>query len=88
MLLSPQRTPITPIGTSIREWQEPLTDYGEALAWFTAEHQVLLAAVARAAEHRLDVHTWQLGWTLGTYFNRAGHWRDATTFHRASLASA
>ena len=49
---------------------------------------MLLAAVDRAASNRLDVHTWQLAWTLMKYFDLAGHRRDAATVQTAALGAA
>ena len=42
---------------------EDLADHEQALAWFAAEHPVLLAAVGQAAATGFDTHAWQLAWT-------------------------
>ncbi len=60
----------------------------QALAWFTTEHPVLLAAIDRAAELGFDRHTWQLAWTLTTFLDRHGHWNDWVATQRAALAAA
>ena len=39
-------------------------DHPQALAWFEAEHQVLLAAVTLAAGSGFDSHAWQLPWAM------------------------
>ena len=70
-LLSPHRDPI-PAPPPL----EPFTDADAALAWFTAEHQVLLAAVRHAAAGGFDAHAWRLSWTLTDFFQRRGHWHD------------
>ncbi|MFD9440856.1 hypothetical protein ACFWBR_06010 [Streptomyces sp. NPDC060006] len=44
-----------------------ITDHAQALAWFTAEHPVLLAARRQAADAGLHTHTWQPARTLTTY---------------------
>ncbi len=49
-----------------------LTDHAQALAWFTAEHPVLLAAVDHAAATSFDTHTGQLAWALWTFLDRRG----------------
>ena len=63
-------------------------DYPQALAWFTAEHDVLLAALSQAASHGLDTVACQLAWTLMTYLERQGHWHDWTVAGHAGLAAA
>jgi tetratricopeptide (TPR) repeat protein/transcriptional regulator with XRE-family HTH domain len=63
-------------------------DHHQALAWFTAEYQVLLAALRQAAEHGFDLHAWQLAWTLTSFFDRRGHWHDAVTYQQMALDAA
>jgi DNA-binding SARP family transcriptional activator len=46
----------------------------QALAWFESEHAVLLSALRQATG--FDTHVWQLAWTLASYFEYQGHWRD------------
>jgi DNA-binding SARP family transcriptional activator/tetratricopeptide (TPR) repeat protein len=59
--------------------------HGQALAWFTAEHSVLLAAVDQAADTGFDVHAWQLAWALSDFFDRRGHWHDLAAIQRVAL---
>ncbi len=59
-----------------------------AMAWFTSELPVLLAAVNHAVATRLDVHAWQLAWVLYDFLERRGHWRDWTTVGPAAVAAA
>ncbi|MGO9782143.1 MAG: AfsR/SARP family transcriptional regulator [Streptosporangiaceae bacterium] len=49
-------------------------DQQQALAWFEAEHAVLLTALRQATG--FDTHLWQLAWALGSYFEYLGHWED------------
>jgi tetratricopeptide (TPR) repeat protein len=67
---------------------EEMSDQGQALAWLTAEHPVLLAAVRQAAEVGSDIHTWHLAWTLSTFLDWQGHWRDLTTTWQTALPAA
>jgi len=60
----------------------------EALAWFTAEHPVLLAAARGAVAAGLDRHAWQLGWTLATFHDFRGECRDWVTTQELVLAAA
>jgi tetratricopeptide (TPR) repeat protein len=88
-LLGPSRDDaitVAPAGSLVIP--EELADHRKALAWFTAEHQVLLAALRQAANHGFDVHAWQLAWAMASFFERGGHWHDAATSQRRALAAA
>jgi pentatricopeptide repeat protein len=89
MLLSPGRDPAFALAAA-RPGTEPeiVTDGSHALAWFEAEHQVLLAVISQAAAAGFDVHAWQLPWALADYLSRRGHWRDQITTQRTALAAA
>jgi tetratricopeptide (TPR) repeat protein len=65
-----------------------LTTAEEALAWFTAEHATLLAAVPLAAEAGLAGHAWRLAWALSTYLLRRGCWDDQARVSQAGLDAA
>jgi transcriptional regulator with XRE-family HTH domain/tetratricopeptide (TPR) repeat protein len=67
---------------------EPIADADQALAWFTAEHAVLLAAVGHAARHRLDARTWQLAWTLEPFLSGRGFWQDWAASQSTALGAA
>jgi len=62
-------------------------DHDRALAWFSAEHQVLLAVIQQAARDGFHAHVWQLAWTLTTFLDRRGHWHDWVTTALAALAA-
>ncbi len=87
-LLYPTREPITITAPRPGVSPEAPVDHGDALAWFTSEYQVLLAAVDEAAAAGFDRHTWQLPWTLVTFLDRRGHWHDLAATQRAALAAA
>jgi DNA-binding SARP family transcriptional activator/tetratricopeptide (TPR) repeat protein len=87
-LLYPARDPITLAAPQPGVAPEQLTDHRQALAWFTAEHAVLMAAADHAATAGFDTHTWQLAWTLRTFFTRRGHLHDWATSARAAVAAA
>jgi tetratricopeptide (TPR) repeat protein len=83
-LLDPHRDvvelPPSPAGVT----PEEIADRARAVDWFTAEHEVLLAAVAQAAAARLDEHTALLAWALVSFLDRRGYWGDlAGTQHLA-----
>ncbi|WP_089155468.1 helix-turn-helix domain-containing protein [Micromonospora sp. NBS 11-29] len=67
---------------------ERITDQGQALAWFTAEHRVLLAAVVHAGRTRCDGHAWRLARTLVDFLQRQGRWSDLADAQRVALAAA
>jgi tetratricopeptide (TPR) repeat protein len=87
-LLTPARDNVTPDPERPGVTPESLADYAEALAWFTTEHQVLLAALDQAASAGFDTHTWQLAYHLVTYLRRQGHRQDYATSQRAAVAAA
>jgi tetratricopeptide (TPR) repeat protein len=86
-LLYPARDPLAlPPDPSGAAPEQP-GDEQEALAWFAAEHRVLLAAVHQAAAAGFDEQAWQLAWTMVTSLNREGHWDQLTTVGSTALAA-
>jgi len=67
---------------------EDFTSYGAALRWLQAEHQVLIAAIARAAESGFDTHAWQMSCALRSFFDRQGHWQDWVASQQIGLSAA
>lgn len=59
-----------------------------ALAWFVAERPVVSAAVRLAADAGLNPWAWQLGWLLGRYLHRSGHWQEWVATLRTALPAA
>jgi DNA-binding SARP family transcriptional activator len=87
-VLNPSRVPIALAAPPPGVTRQTPTDYQGALAWFTAEHRVLLAAVPAAVAAGWDNDTWQLAWTLGTFLDRCGHWYDLLGTQLAAVAAA
>jgi tetratricopeptide (TPR) repeat protein len=87
-LLAPSRVAVVPTAAQAEVILEPLAGEETALAWFTAEHSVLLAAVQRAASTGFDTHAWQLACTLDGFLNRSGRWHDWGAIGRAALTAA
>jgi DNA-binding SARP family transcriptional activator/Tfp pilus assembly protein PilF len=77
--LAPARPGVTPEGFGAA---------AGALAWFAAERDVLIAAVAAAAGAGFDTHTWQLAWALAPILDRQGHWQDWIRVQEQALAAA
>ena len=67
---------------------EHLSSREDALAWFDAEHRVLLAAVTLASDLDFPVQAWQIAWTLANFLDRRGHWHDWRTAQQTALAAA
>ena len=87
-LLNPQRDPINPEPPEPGTTPEGFAGYGQAMAWFEAEHAVLLAAVTLAARQGFDTHAWQLPWALATFLDRRDHWHDWEAVQRTAVAAA
>jgi DNA-binding SARP family transcriptional activator len=67
---------------------EHFADPGQALAWLTAEHRVLLAAVRLAADNAFDACAWQLPLAMMPFFSRTGHWHEQVAAQRTAVAAA
>jgi len=63
-------------------------DYAQALAWFEAEHPVLVAAVTLAARSGFDTHAWQLPWAMTDFLRVRGHWQEWAATQRIALDAA
>jgi DNA-binding SARP family transcriptional activator/tetratricopeptide (TPR) repeat protein/DNA-binding XRE family transcriptional regulator len=86
-LLQPQRgkLPIAPAQPGVTA--EHLAGHEEALAWFKADHRVLVAITSLAAESAFDTCAWQLPWCLATFLDWQGHWHDWAVTQRIALAA-
>ena len=67
---------------------EQLADEKQALAWFRAEHHVLLAAATLAAESGFHRQAWQLPWAIGDYLDSQGDWHELAAIQRSALDAA
>jgi tetratricopeptide (TPR) repeat protein len=63
-------------------------DFRQALAWFEAEHQVLLAALTLAVGSGFDSHAWQLPWAMASFLQIRGHWQEWAATQRNALVAA
>jgi DNA-binding SARP family transcriptional activator/Tfp pilus assembly protein PilF len=73
---------------SARVTPEPLADRQEALAWFEAEHAVLLAAVGLAAETGLDRYCWDLPSAMWLFLDWRGQFPELAAIQRTALDAA
>jgi tetratricopeptide (TPR) repeat protein/transcriptional regulator with XRE-family HTH domain len=67
---------------------ERLADYEQALAWFEAEHKVIMAAITQAADTGFYAQAVNLPATLTDFLYLRGHWHDMTATQRTALAAA
>lgn len=88
LLLNPHHREIASAPGADRPGGTQLGDRAQALAWFTAEHAVLLAAVEQAAATGAEPHAWRLAASLTTFLDWGGHWNDREHTQRVALAAA
>ena len=88
LLLYPphERVDLGPPGPGVLP--EPVGDHRRARAWFEAEHRVLLATSALAAESGSDRHAWQIPWAMMPYLQTRGHNAEWASTQRTALAAA
>jgi DNA-binding SARP family transcriptional activator len=67
---------------------EGLTQPDQSMAWFTAEHPVLLAAMQHATTSGFDRHVCHLAQALFVLLHRRGHWHDRVVTQQAALDAA
>lgn len=88
LLREPAREPIALAAPAPGITPEELSSHQQALAWFEAEHHVLLAAIALAASAGFDTHAWQIPWAMATFLDGRGQWHEQDTIQRTALAAA
>ncbi len=88
VLVNPSRTSLRIAPPDPGVTSEGLTGQRQALAWFEAEHHVLLAAATLAAETGFDRHAWQLPLVIADYLDASGHWRELAAVARSALDAA
>jgi tetratricopeptide (TPR) repeat protein len=79
---------LEPNRPSVAEPSVSFVDRGDAVAWFAAEHRVLLAAVERAGAAGCDAHAWQLAYHLAPYLHPRGFWHDQAVIGQVALQAA
>jgi tetratricopeptide (TPR) repeat protein len=80
------RVPVASVAARPGVTREEPAGYEQALAWFTAEHRVLLGAVRQAVGFRGC--TWQLASAFTTFLDLRGHWQDLKPVQATALAAA
>jgi tetratricopeptide (TPR) repeat protein/transcriptional regulator with XRE-family HTH domain len=87
-LLHPYRDLIALDPPRPRVRPEEFADRQQALDWFQAERQVLLAAISQATSGGFSTHAWQLPWAVATFLNWRGYWHELATTQESALAAA
>jgi DNA-binding SARP family transcriptional activator/Tfp pilus assembly protein PilF len=87
-LMRPDREQITLDPPAADVTPEAVVDHTGGLAWFAAEHPVLLAAIQHAVHCGLYSHAWQLAWTLENWFDWRGHWHELAAAQKVALDAA
>jgi len=85
MLVHPSPRLVTPAARHAGVDPERLDDAEQGLAWFEAEHRVLMAAVAQALRAGFDTHTWQISSCLGRFLELRGLWHDRVIAEQTAL---
>jgi tetratricopeptide (TPR) repeat protein/DNA-binding XRE family transcriptional regulator len=67
---------------------EQPADHPQALAWFEAEHQVMLAAATLADQSGSDARAWQLPWAMSPFLDSRGHYQEQAAVLRTALTAA
>ena len=88
LLLQPTRRPLPLDAPRPGVAPEELAGHREAMAWFEAEHKILISAVTLAAQAGSNVCAWQLSWAMADFLDRRGHWHEWTTVNRMALDAA
>ncbi|WP_433272878.1 ATP-binding protein [Actinosynnema sp. CS-041913] len=87
-LLYPHRTatewPAPAPGSTVRDF----TDGAAALAWFSTEHETLLAVQRVAVESGRHDRVWQVARALDTFLHRRGHLSDNVSSSRLGVTAA
>jgi DNA-binding SARP family transcriptional activator/tetratricopeptide (TPR) repeat protein len=87
-LLNPHRDPVELAAPAPGCSPQEFPDQAAALAWFAAEHHVLLASQQLAADRGWHATVWQLAWALNTYQLRRGHFPERLAMWRAGRPAA
>ncbi len=87
-LLNPNRDPIALACPAPGVVAEHPATYEQAMAWFSAEHSVLVAAVTHSLHTGWNTHTWQLTWAMEDFLRRQGRWHDWVEVGRAAIKAS
>lgn len=88
LMLHPVRVPITLRMRQPQVQPEEPAGHEEAIAWFRAERQVLVAAITLAAGSGFGTHAWQLSWAMAAFLGSQGYWQELEATQQTALEAA
>jgi tetratricopeptide (TPR) repeat protein len=88
LLISPRRVPIAVEPRDRDATPQRLRDRDDAMRWFAAERDVLLATIEHAAMAGYHAHAAQLGWCLADFLELGGHFHDWIAAQHHAVAAA
>jgi tetratricopeptide (TPR) repeat protein/transcriptional regulator with XRE-family HTH domain len=88
LMLEPHRDPLRLPPPRPGAGPEAIADDRQAMAWFAAEHRVLVAAINLAADLGFDRYAWQLPAIMATFYERRGNWSDHAAVQHIALTAA
>ena len=77
--LAPPRPGVTP---------EQIADKQQAVAWYQAELQVLLAIAGLAGQAGFDIHAWQIPFLIAPFLDHRGPWQEEVALLRDAVTAA
>jgi len=87
-LVSPHFDRIALVPPQLGVIPEDVAGHGQAMAWFEAEHRVLLAVITQAASTGFDAHACQLPSALRVFLDRRGYYDDCAATQQIALAAS
>jgi tetratricopeptide (TPR) repeat protein len=88
LLINPAALAVVPGPACPGVLPQELGSYAQALAWFAADHQVLLSVISVAVRSGFDTHAHQLPAAIALYLEHSGHWQDWADTQRTAVAAA
>lgn len=86
--IDPHGETMPPVQASPGVQPREISNYSEAMEWFTTERSALLSVIAQAAEQRFDIHVYQLAWAMNDFLHRSGYWRDIVITQDSAINAA
>jgi DNA-binding SARP family transcriptional activator/tetratricopeptide (TPR) repeat protein len=87
-LLDPHRVDVEPEPPAPGCTPLAISSIEDAMAWFDAEHDCLIAVQQLAAQQDWPRRAWQLAWSLNTFRRLRGHVRSNLTAWRTAIAAS
>ena len=84
-LINPSRDPISLPKPRSRSLPQDPGGFRQAWAWAEAEHPVLLAVIAMAADMGFSRHAWQTAWAMEPFLFWRGKWHDLAEIQYLAL---